>query len=987
MNEFGAFLYFHQFKIAMKHFSSVPNSFTIGTLNRFFYLAVSLGIALSGIVSHNASAQFWFEDFGFDFDFCETADNPANGTVTPNGQWEVMDTGVNSALANAWFIGSGEGGQPAGSCSNGCGTFFGIERSLYVGRFQDNEGAIYFEVPAPGASETDRRAMSPVIDCSGQWTIELSFNYIHSNTVTTDFCSVDYFDGAVWEQLAVLPNSPNGCAPFRQWDNFTVALPPSANNNPDVRIGFRWRNNSDGNTNGGNLGHSVAVDELTLFSGPPPALPVANFSANTTSLCEGNLVTFSAEPTFDPTFSTGEVDATYTWNFPGGSPATANSSNPVILYETPGLYNVTLTVTDNIGSSAPFTINAYIEVLECGPAINIGVNQNVACANEECFDLTDLSTGNGIFSWLWTITSPSGVETVSTEQNPSNICLTEIGMYSVRLDAADLDGNSTRNYPNFLQVIDCTGPDVDFSVSRTVVCPGECIQLTDLSTSNFPIFAWQWTLPGGQAEGESLAGSSTQQNPLVCYANPGVYSITLAAQDQEGVSAITKTIQITVDPCTGPPSAGINASARTICTGDCVDFFSESLGLVDDYLWVFQGVTDLNSAISNERNPSVVCYTNPGTFNVTLTVSNSFGQVDSRVFSNYITVEQCINPPVPRISAVPDTVCAGKCVQFQSVSTGFGITAVEWNFQGGTPTTSTSPNPEVCYNVPGSYAVSLKVTGAGGDSTRVFTNAVTVVNDLSCRPQFTVSIPDTICAGDCANFAGSFTDADEINWTFVGGNPETSQASSPGIVCYNQVGTFPVIVEASNTSGAASPIVRNVVVLPRPGLNAGPDITVNAGTAVTLNATIMGVPNPTGNFTWQPFDLVDNFRNASVNTVPRETTTYIVRYKEQGGCTTVDSVTVFVNFVSAVGVPNSFSPNGDGVNDQLKVLGQGIANLDLRVFNRYGQLVFRTTDQSIGWDGTHNGKALNPATFVWVLDVRFAEGRQERFTGDVTLVR
>lgn len=124
-----------------------------------------------------------------------------------------------------------------------------------------------------------------------------------------------------------------------------------------------------------------------------------------------------------------------------------------------------------------------------------------------------------------------------------------------------------------------------------------------------------------------------------------------------------------------------------------------------------------------------------------------------------------------------------------------------------------------------------------------------------------------------------------------------------------------------------------------------------------------------------------------MTTRPRETITYIVSYKEQGGCRTTDTVTVFVNFNEAVGVPSAFSPNGDGRNDVLRVLGQGITQMNFKVFNRYGQLVFESTEQSQGWDGTQNGRPLNPGNFVWVLDVRFAEGVQERLTGDVTLVR
>lgn len=951
----------------------------------FILFFVAFFSASPGVVK----GQFWTENFGFDGALCETQGSDANGFVTANGAWSVEQPGApgsNGPLANRWYISAAEGGFAPGLCSANCPADNVFQRTLHVGDANNDNGAFYVESIGPaGFYTTDRRAVSPVIDCSGQFNISLELEFIHTSS-QFDFCVVEYFDGTSWSFLADLPDSPNFCDPLRTWDAFAVNLPASANSNPDVRIGFRWRNNHDQIVNAAPEGHSAAIGFAALVAGDPPALPIADFFINDPDeFCEMGFIQFFADPILDADFSTGATN--FEWTFEGGTPATSTEENPIVQYQTPGTYDVTLVVTDNIGEGAPFTQTDFITVLECGPDIAFSASTNVICANEECFDFTDLSTGNNVNAWTWTFTSPSGEETVSNDQNPADLCFTEFGFYDVTLEASDDDGTSVETLTNFVEVIDCTGPEVDFEASRMVICPGECIQFTDLSTSDFVIFGWEWDLPGGQAEGDVGFGSSTQQNPLVCYENPGTYTVTLTAEDQEGLSAITKTIQITVDPCTGPPEVGINASQTDICTGDCVDFTSESLGLIDEYLWVFQGVSDVNSAVSTEQNPQVICYDTPGTYNVTLTASNEFGQIDSEVFTNYITVTQCINKPVPRIELSADTVCAGKCVDFSSVSTGLGINAVEWNFQGGNPLTSDEPDPTVCYNNPGSYSVSLTVSGAGGDSTRTFNNVVTVVNDASCRPQISVSIPDTICAGDCANITGDFVDAVNVNWTFTGGNPQTSTAFNPGIVCFPEEGNFAVIVEASNVAGSASPVVHNVFVAPNPGLSAGPDQTITSGALVTLTANIVGNPNPTGEFEWQPFDLVDNFRSQEVTSRPRETISYIVSYKEQGGCQTTDTVTVFVNFVQAVGVPSAFSPNGDGQNDELRVLGQGIARMNFQVYNRYGQLVFETTQQSQGWDGTQNGRPLNPGNFVWVLDVRFAEGRQERFTGDVTLVR
>jgi len=89
---------------------------------------------------------------------------------------------------------------------------------------------------------------------------------------------------------------------------------------------------------------------------------------------------------------------------------------------------------------------------------------------------------------------------------------------------------------------------------------------------------------------------------------------------------------------------------------------------------------------------------------------------------------------------------------------------------------------------------------------------------------------------------------------------------------------------------------------------------------------------------------------------------------------------------SVAGVPTAFSPNGDNVNDVLFILGS-IQNIDFEVFNRWGQTVFHTTDRNIGWDGTFNGKPLNPGVFAYHLTGRMANGDEVDAKGNITLVR
>lgn len=956
-------------------------------LRPFYLFIVFIFIGLG-----NGFAQFWTEDFGTDNN-CANQGQIADGYTSNNGDWTVVNDGMNGPFSNVWFVSSTTAGgyDPAiNDCGSGCIASPSLgNQTLHIGVPADN-GANYTDVSHPlGFYNTSKQIESPVIDCSGNYSVALDLWYV-AGANADDKASVMYFDGTSWTNLGDLSSSGTCTGSQFPWDVYQVILPASANDNPDVQIGFKWVNNSDGVK----APFSVAIDNIRLTAGAPPAVPQPDFETLDPNepFCEGGCVTFNDLTTFDFDFSTGAANATYEWEFPGGDPETSSLQIPTVCYDTPGSKSITLTVTDNLGESDPVTKTDYITVLECGPEIDISASAYVVCANEDCIDFTDLSTTDnpsGITAWLWTFTSPSGVETTSTDQNPTDICPTEVGFYDVTLQATDDDLTKEQTFPDYIEVLDCSGPKINFEADRSIICPGGCIKLTDLSTTTSEITEWNWSLPGGQVVGEALADSSTQQNPTVCYENPGTYTITLSAVDAEGPSAITKSITITVDPCTGPPEVGFTASVDTICVGDCVDFTDESFGLVEDYLWVFQGTANISDATSTLRNPSAICYSEPGAYNVTLTVSNSNNQVDSETKVNYIVVEQCINKPVPRIEVSADTICAGKCIDFTNKSTGVGLSSYQWNFQGAVVGSGSSIQKDpsnICYDTPGTYDVSLFVEGAGGDSLRVFKDVITVISTPECRPTIEVSAPDTICAGDCAVFSAVFTDADSVLWTFQGGNPATSKAFDPGMVCFEDEGHYIIMVEAWNPSGGAQPQVLDIFVGNRPPLDAGPNRTINSGAVISITASLDG-QTPNGSFLWQPFDLVDDFTAQTVKTSPDETTQYIVYYNEPGTCTAIDTVVVTVNFVAAVGVPSTFSPNGDGQNDELRVLGQGITRMDFKVFNRYGQLVFQTRNQSDGWDGKHKGKELNPGTFVYTLEVTFAEGETEVYTGNVTLVK
>lgn len=86
-------------------------------------------------------------------------------------------------------------------------------------------------------------------------------------------------------------------------------------------------------------------------------------------------------------------------------------------------------------------------------------------------------------------------------------------------------------------------------------------------------------------------------------------------------------------------------------------------------------------------------------------------------------------------------------------------------------------------------------------------------------------------------------------------------------------------------------------------------------------------------------------------------------------------------------VPNAFSPNGDGVNDVLYVLGENFETFEFVVYNRWGQVVFQTTQRSQTWDGTFNGKPLNTDVFAYRLSGKTIDGKTILKSGNITLIR
>ncbi len=164
------------------------------------------------------------------------------------------------------------------------------------------------------------------------------------------------------------------------------------------------------------------------------------------------------------------------------------------------------------------------------------------------------------------------------------------------------------------------------------------------------------------------------------------------------------------------------------------------------------------------------------------------------------------------------------------------------------------------------------------------------------------------------------------------------------------------------------------------------NVTIFNGEQIQLTAVS---PNPIISYFWNPITGLSCGSCANPRAEPRTSTTYTLEVVDLDGCRgdTFIVVTV-VKDENSVFVPTAFSPDGDGKNDVLYLRSPRVAGLEFRIFDRWGQEVFFTDDQTRGWDGTDkSGKPVNVGVYVYFAVVKFDNDKERTIKGNVTLLR
>lgn len=387
------------------------------------------------------------------------------------------------------------------------------------------------------------------------------------------------------------------------------------------------------------------------------------------------------------------------------------------------------------------------------------------------------------------------------------------------------------------------------------------------------------------------------------------------------------------------------------------------------YLWDFGGGDTTSSVLNPVRT-----FPTPGTYLVQLLVNNPASCNVWDTAYQYVTVHPSITADFD-FTTVP---CTNQFSFYDSSAT--APVAWAWSFDDGG--TSTLQNPSHTYGSTGTYNVQLISTTAFG------CKDTTVVTLSNTTPATNIGPGDTICVNApgvqlnaFGGFAYSWAPAATLSSSTISNpvaQPTTTTTYTASISTLNALGDTCIQTQTVTVFVIDPSVYPLSISANHDTISAGETSIIHVITDTTLAVNFH--PGGTADSTGYYFTVS-----------PTETTTYTASILDSTGCPRTVNITIYVLSMSCrsedVFVPNTFTPNGDGQNDVLFVRSNVMEELYFAVYNRWGQMVFETTDMTEGWDGIYNGMKADPAVFAWYLRVKCHNGDEIRKKGNTTLIR
>ncbi len=504
----------------------------------------------------------------------------------------------------------------------------------------------------------------------------------------------------------------------------------------------------------------------------------------TDSGCVNDIFTFNAAVN-----SPADTSITnYSWDFGDGPAQSTATPGTTHQYSTPGIYDVSLTITTSSGCTATKSYQGFIKV-GTKPIAEIDSVPSTICFKGNV-TFNDLSTPP-VTGWLWyfgdggssTLQSPNHQYNIDTSKtNPFDIIL--IAFYNGCPDTDTVVQMITVNspLPDFVPQYNCINPD---SVKFT--------NLTGGGTSD----SWDF--------GDASPADLTFE-PSHIYAGPGLYSVKLTATNSATGCIVDTTLQVSIKNL----NTVLQRDTAVICGPGTINFVGSNSVDAASYTWYFgEGVPGVKD--TSITADTLHLYTRPGFYTVKLMTTDIHSCIDKD------SIQVHIVGPTSGFTANPFTGCTSLFTHFTDTSKTEGSNIVQWNWTFGNgipPITTLVDTTSHTYTTPGSYSVTLKVTDANG-----CTDTHTSFNYIKATsPIASIILPDTfgcrntpeLITGN-AGVPGTFATPVTYQWNF-GDSQTFTDTSNTVNHTYTANGTYTISLTVTDANGCSSSKTKNIFV-------------------------------------------------------------------------------------------------------------------------------------------------------------------------------
>lgn len=635
----------------------------------------------------------------------------------------------------------------------------------------------------------------------------------------------------------------------------------------------------------------------------------------------------------------------YSGTQPLGNTVTINSATGIISGIAPDLGRYVVCVCINVYRNglliATHRKDLIVQVYDCVITMAVPMPSFVTC---DGFNINFTHTSTGANTVFWDFGDPTTLADTSNADSPSwDYTTAGAGTYTVKFvinrgtGCADSTIRTVGVFPGFFPGFTSAGN-----------CFLNPFQFTDTTRTNYGfVDTWSWNF----GDPTTLADTSHLQNPQWTYATPGPKTVTLTVSNSHGCQETIQTIINVLDK----PVITLGFTDTLICLNDAITLNANGTG-------VFSWTPPINIINANTATPTV----NP--------TSDTwyFVNLNDNGCQNRDSVHIRVVSAVSLMARADTTICLGDPVQLNA--TGNGL-LFQWTPAG----TLNNPNIVNPIATPVAASTVYQVTATVGscsatDNVTIFTVPYPVAN----------AGPDqTICYNTSTLLSGSHN-GNSFSWS------PTSYLSNPAIL--NPVVTPPrtvtYVLTVFDIQGCPKPgrDTVTVIVNPRVRAYAGRDTSVIVGQPLQLFAT-GGV-----SYSWTPATGLNNpnIQNpVGTYSANIDTIMYKVVVRDNIGCADSSYVIVRVfQTAPSIFVPTAFTPNSDGLNDVARPICVGIRKINyFSIYNRWGELVFTTTENEKGWDGRINGVLQSTNVFVWIVSAEDYLGGKYFDKGTVTLIR